>query len=48
MLSEASARYTAAHRVLWPTVVVYTAGHLIHVWPERCDLFTRIARLSGR
>lgn len=48
MLSEASARYTRAHRVLWPAVIVYTAGHLMHVWPARVDLFTMSARAFGR
>lgn len=48
MLSEASARYTRSHPVVWPLVVGYTAGHLVHVWPERFDLFTRLARLLGR
>lgn len=48
MLSEASARYTAAHRILWPAVIVYTAGHLMHVWPARFDLFALAARLAGR
>lgn len=48
MLSEASARYTRAHRVLWPTAIVYTAGHLMHVWPRRVDLFTLAADLFGR
>lgn len=48
MLSEASARYKAARPVLWPAAIVYTAGHLWHVWPEEYDLFTRAARLFGR
>ncbi|ORV92822.1 hypothetical protein AWC11_07425 [Mycobacterium interjectum] len=48
MLSEASARYTAAHRVLWPAAIIYTAGHLMHAWPARIDLFTLLARWVGR
>ena len=48
MLSDASRRYTDSHRVLWPLAIGYTAGHLVHVWPERFDLFTQAARLFGR
>lgn len=48
MLSEASSRYTAAHRVLWPAAILYTAGHLMHVWPAKVDFFTLAARLAGR
>ncbi len=48
MLSEASARYAAARPVLSRLAIAYTAGHLMHVWPEEVDLFTRAARLFGR
>lgn len=48
MLSEASARYKAARPVLWPAAIVYTAGHLMHVWPAKLDLFTVAARIFGR
>lgn len=48
LLSDASARYTAARPLLWRGVVLYTAGHLIHVWPDKLDLFNLSARLFGR
>lgn len=48
MLSQASQRYRDAHPLLWPAVIVYTGGHLMHVWPEKYDLFTQSARLFGR
>lgn len=48
MLSEASARYRAAQPVVWPLVICYTAGHLMHIWPREADLFTRIAEAFGR
>jgi hypothetical protein len=48
MLSEASSRYTRARPVLWPAVVVYVAGHLVHVWPMRCDPLSVLARSFGR
>lgn len=48
MLSEASARYTAARPLLWGATVIYTAGHLLHVWPDKLDLFNLSARLFGR
>ncbi|CNL41045.1 Bacteriophage protein [Mycobacterium tuberculosis] len=48
MLSEASERYAAARPLLWRAVVLYTAGHLIHAWPDKLDLFNLSARLFGR
>jgi hypothetical protein len=48
LLSEASARYTKARPVLWPIVVAYVAGHLVHVWPTRCDPLSVLARSFGR
>jgi hypothetical protein len=48
LLSDASERYTAAHPVLWRGAIIYTAGHLMHVWPEKFDLFTLLARRFGR
>lgn len=48
MLSQASARYKAARPVLWPATIIYTAGHLMHVWPEKVDLFTLAAKALGR
>lgn len=48
MLSDASARYTHAHPVLWPLLVIYTSGHLLHIWPANADLFTLLARWLGR
>jgi hypothetical protein len=44
LLSEASARYAKARPVLWHSTIVYTAGHLMHVWPAKFDLFTVLAR----
>lgn len=43
MLSDASARYTKNHPVLWVTSVVYIAGHLIHIWPKRYDVLSILA-----
>jgi hypothetical protein len=48
MLSEASARYVRARPVLWPAAIIYTAGHLMHIWRPKYDLFTVLARLFGR
>jgi hypothetical protein len=48
MLSEASARYAKTKPILSRVVIGYTAGHLMHVWPERVDLFTRSAKAFGR
>jgi len=48
MLSDASARYAAARPIVSRLVIVYTAGHLMHVWPARFDGFTLLARLFGR
>lgn len=48
MLSEASARYLHARPLLWPLMVIFTAGHLLHIWPDRCDPFSIAARLFGR
>ncbi|MGV7669171.1 DUF7427 family protein [Mycobacterium kansasii] len=48
MLSDASARYLHARPLLWPLLVIYTGGHLLHVWPERCDPLSLLARLFGR
>ncbi len=48
MLSEASARYADARPVWSRAVIVYTAGHLMHVWPQRVDLFTRVAAALRR
>ncbi|MEE3066549.1 MAG: hypothetical protein VYA67_21845 [Actinomycetota bacterium] len=48
MLSEASARYTRARPIVWPAGIIYTAGHLMHIWPARFDLFTLVAKLFGR
>jgi hypothetical protein len=47
LLSEASARYTKA-TVAWPLVVIYVAGHLVHIWPTRCDPLSVLARSLGR
>lgn len=47
LLSEASARYQRARPLLWPVVIVYLAGHLLHVWGER-DPLTRLAAALGR
>jgi len=43
MLSDASARYTKSHPLLWGGTVVYIAGHLIHIWPKRYDLLSVLA-----
>lgn len=48
MLSQASRRYRDAHPVLWPAAIVYMAGHLMHVWPERVDPLSRLAEAFGR
>lgn len=48
MLSDASARYTRSHPLVWGTLVVYIAGHLIHIWPRRCDPLSAIATTFGR
>lgn len=48
MLSERSLEYRKAHPVLWCGLVVYVAGHLMHVWPVRCDPLTRLALSFGR
>ncbi|OIN79786.1 DUF7427 family protein [Mycobacterium malmoense] len=48
MLSEASARYMGARPILTGAIIIYTAGHLMHVWPRRGDLFTMSATLFGR
>lgn len=48
MLSEASARYSDAHRAVWCTTIVYVGGHLMHVWPERYDPLSRLAAALGR
>lgn len=45
MLSEASERYGRRHPLLWGGLVVYTAGHLLHVWPRRFDAFTAAASI---
>lgn len=48
MLSEASGRYVAARPLLARVLIVYTAGHLMHVWPPGSDAFTLVARAFGR
>lgn len=48
MLSDASARYTTTRPLLWHTLVIYIAGHLIHVWPKRCDPLSVLATSLGR
>lgn len=48
MLSQASRRYRVARPVLWPVTIIYIAGHLIHVWPERYDPLSQLARVFGR
>lgn len=48
MLSEASARYAKTRPWLWKGLVVYVAGHLMHIWPERIDLLTVAAKALGR
>lgn len=48
MLSDASRRYTVAQPVVWRFVVLYTAGHLIHLWSPKWDGFTWLAKLFGR
>jgi hypothetical protein len=48
MLSEASARYATARPVLSRVIIVYTAGHLAHVWPPWADLFTMAAKAFDR
>lgn len=47
MLSEASARYTDSHRLVWSATVLYFAGHLLHVWGQH-DPLTRLAAALGR
>lgn len=48
LLSQASARYSQRHRILWPATVIYVAGHLCHYWPERYDPLSRLATALGR
>lgn len=48
MLSEASSRYARAQPLLWKSGVIYIAGHLMHVWPEKVDLLSRLATALGR
>jgi hypothetical protein len=48
MLSQASARYKAAHPIAWQATIVYVAGHLAHVWPQRYDPLSRLATAFGR
>lgn len=48
MLSEASARYSVTHRAAWYGTVIYIAGHLMHVWPEKADVLSVVARRLGR
>lgn len=48
MLSEASSRYTKAQPLLWCSTIVYVAGHLMHIWPQRCDPLAQLADLAGR
>jgi hypothetical protein len=48
MLSEASSRYAKARPLLWNVTIIYVAGHLMHVWPQRCDPLSTLARSFGR
>lgn len=48
MLSDASRRYMIAHPMLTGAAICYTAGHLMHKWPTRVDLFTLAAKTVGR
>lgn len=48
MLSERSLAYRRAHAILWCGLVTYIAGHLMHVWPARVDVLTRLAQALGR
>lgn len=48
MLSDASARYTKNHPLAWGGLVIYIAGHLIHVWPRRVDPLSVISTTFGR
>jgi hypothetical protein len=48
MLSERSMRYRETHPVMWCGLVVYVAGHLMHVWPHQADPLTRLAAAAGR
>jgi hypothetical protein len=48
MLSDASERFALGRPVLSRLVIGYTAGHLMHIWPARLDLFTMAANVFGR
>lgn len=48
MLSEASARYATVRPLLWHGTIIYIAGHLMHVWPERVDFLSGLAKVFGR
>jgi len=44
-LSEATHRYTTTRPAATRIAILYTAGHLMHLWPRQADLFTQIAAL---
>lgn len=43
LLSEAVDRYRARHPWLVAGLVVYTAAHLLRIWPARADPLHRLA-----
>ena len=48
MLSDASTRYVRAHPVVARAVMGYVAGHVMHVWPRRVDVFSVAAGVLRR
>jgi hypothetical protein len=48
LLSEAVDRYRAKHRWLTTVGIVYTAAHLLRLWPAPLDPLHRLAVWMGR